>query len=614
MRNSLYITALLVAAVLAAAAPVAAQIDVGDDVKLSLGGTVSAGYSGAFTDIDGSSHGLDLGGNATLHGSYYNPNFLNFDFQPYYRRSQNNSIYQSLDHGKGFNGVANFFSGSKFPGSVSYSWNKDTIGQFGIPGLDQGVVSHSSGGSYGISWSALLPDLPTLHASFTSGGNDATVFGANTESHSSTKNLTLQSTYKLLGFNLVGQYTHLNMGATFPSVFGVGEATDSTTGSNAFSFIVGHDMPWRGYWTAGWNRSSYTADYEGEIIASRTNGSVNDYNTVLSLNPTNKLGVSMGTDYNDNAYASLQQRIIDAGGLPLPNPEVSSRTFTTYAQAGYSLFRQLALYGRVNHYEVYVPGRPARGITQFGGNAAFNFAQRLLGSLTFSVGLVDTMTDGGNSGASLVGNVNFLRRIQKWEISSMFGYTQQVQTLNDVYTTSLYSYGASVRRRFNSHASWSGSFIGHHSGLQQFEGFSSRSESFTSSIHYGIFGLNGQYSQSRGTSILTPTGLIDVPGVPAPILEPILYDAKSYGGGASVRPFRRCSVTVNYNKANSGTAGPSLNAGFNATMFNTRLEYRLRRLNVEGNYTRFSQTITTGTLPATLNSYYIRLSRWFNIF
>src|SRR5512135_698293 len=232
MRNRFHMSALILAATLLWVASAAAQIQVGEDTKLSLGGTVSAGYSGAFTDIDGSNHGIDLGGTAALHGSYYNPQFLNFDFQPYYHRSQNNSIFETLSHGKWFTSVANLFSGSRFPGSVSYSWNKDTIGQFGLPGFDNGVVSHSSGGSFGVSWSALVPDLPTLHVSFTDGGSDSTVFGANTESHSDVQNLTLQSTYKLAGFNLMGQYTHLSMDATFPAVFGALAPQESTTGSN----------------------------------------------------------------------------------------------------------------------------------------------------------------------------------------------------------------------------------------------------------------------------------------------------------------------------------------------------------------------------------------------
>jgi len=254
-------------------------------------------------------------------------------------------------------------------------------------------------------------------------------------------------------------------------------------------------------------------------------------------------------------------------------------------------------------------------MTQFSGNASFNFARSFLGALTFSLGVIDTVTQEGNSGASLVGNVNYLRRFHAWEFGGDFGYSQQVQTLFDVYTTSTYRYGAQAKRRFRSFQ-WMSSFHAGHTGFTHLEGFSSGSEGFSTNLIFRRLTVGGQYSQSAGTSILTSTGLIELPpGVPPPLLQqPILYDAKSYGGGVSVTPFRRFTVSANYNKARSATAGPALSSGFQSTIFNTRLQYRLRKLNVEGNFTRFEQSIRTGAMPAVINSYYIRISRWFNLF
>ncbi len=614
MRTGSHKTVLLLAMLLLWLAPAAAQVTVGDNTNLNLGGSVSFGYSGAYGNTGGSNHGVDIGGVGQMHGYYYDPRFFSFDLRPYYRRSQNNSIYQTITNGKGFTGSTNFFSGSHFPGSVAFSKTYDTTGEFGVPGISDGITTHGDSRSFGITWSALLPDLPTLTASYSTSAGSSSVYGANMESRSGTRNFTLQSTHTLRGFQLRGQYTRLSMDATFPAFLESPESQKSSTGSNIFMFSVGHTLPLAGYWTMGWNRSSYEGSYRSQSSSGSNTGSVNDVNTMLSLSPTRKVGMGFGVDYNDNLLGSLQQQIFGLGGANfLRNQATSIRTLSLNGQVGYSVFSHLSLYGRVNHHKQWLSGT-SRDLTQFSGNAAFNFAQRLLGSLTFSVGVIDTATDDGNSGATLVGSANFFRRVHGWEVGANFGYTQQVETLIDVYTTSMFRYGGTAKRRFG-RLHWLGSFNGSHSGLQRFEGFSSRTEGFATSLYYDRYSVHGQYSQSYGSSILTPGGLIGVPpGTPPPVFAPVLYNAKSYGGGASFTPFRRCVLTANYAKANSDTVGPSLASAFQSTIVNARLQYRLRKLDFDANFTRFHQNISTGTLPADFNTYYVRVSRWFNIF
>jgi hypothetical protein len=606
--------ALLVLAALAVwAAPAAAQVTMGDNVNLSAGGDLSFGYSGMSGNRDASNHSFDLGGHGWMRGFYYKPQFLSFEFQPYYRRSQNSSIYQTITNGSGFTANTSLFSGSRFPGYFSFGKAYDNTGQFGVPGIT-GITSHGNGGNFAVGWSALLPRLPTLTASYSTSTGSSTVFGANTDSNASSRNFTLQSTYTFAGFQLLGQYMRLSTDSTFPLFLEGGAPQESNTRSNSFMVNVGHRLPLAGYWYAVWNRSTYLGEYQVGVAKGLSNGVVNDFNSTVSLNPTRKLAFGIGADYNDNAFGGLQQRILEAGGAPLPQLSSSLRTFSVNSYAGYSVFSHLALYARVNHYEQWLPGT-RRGLTQFGGNANFNFARSFLGALTFSLGVVDTATQEGNSGASLVGNVNYLRRFRAWELGGDFSYLQQVQTLFAVYTTSTYRYGAQARRRFGGFQ-WTSSFSASHSGLTQFDGYSSRSEGFSTAISTRRYNFSGQYSQSAGTSILTSAGLIEVPsGVPPPLLQlPVLYDAKSYGGGASVSPFRRCTLGASYNKARSATAGPVFSSGFESNIFNARLLYRLRKLNLEGNFTRFQQSITTGALPAMINSYYIRVSRWFNLF
>jgi hypothetical protein len=613
MCSRLQIAGVSLAALLLWAGPAAAQVSVSRNLELQSGGDLSFGYSGSNGSQEASSHSFDLGGHGWLRGHYYKPQFLSFEFQPYYHRSDNSSVFQTITNGSGFTSNAAIFSGSRFPGSVSFARTFDSTGQFGVPGVT-GITSRGDGKNFSVSWSALLPDMPTFTVNYSASSGDSRIFGANAESQSSSRNLTLQSTYRISGFDLMGQYFRLSTNSTFPFFFTEGEIQESKNHSHAFLLTVGHKLPLTGHWNLVWNRTHYAGEYRNGNAQGTNDGAFNNVNSTVSVNPTRKLSIMGGGTYNDNAFGSFQQQILQSGGILLPGLSTSLKTVTINGQASYNIIPRLTVYTRVNRYEQWAPsGR--RGLTQLSGNGSYSFIKPFLGSFTFSGGVVDTFTQRGNNGASLVGNVSYLRRIRTWEIGADFNYLQQVQTLFDVYTTSTYRYGASVKRRLRG-VQWFGTFNGSHSGLSQFSGSSSRSESFSSSLIFKRFSLNGHYSQSEGTSILTAGGLIEVPpGVPAPLLQlPVLYDARSYGGGATFRVFRRSNLGASYNKARSSTASPQLMSGFDSTIFNSRFQMRMRKLNVEANYTRFKQDIATGTFPAVVNSYYIRFSRWFNIF
>ena len=120
---------IIVLLVLVAIVPTAfAQLTIGDNTKLNAGGLFTFGYSGAYGDEIPSTHGLDFGFDGRLSGYYYNPNFISFTATPYFNQSRANSSYQSLTGASGVTGSANFFSGSKFPGSVSYHYDANSTG------------------------------------------------------------------------------------------------------------------------------------------------------------------------------------------------------------------------------------------------------------------------------------------------------------------------------------------------------------------------------------------------------------------------------------------------------------------------------------------------------
>src|SRR6202166_4301528 len=86
-----------------------AQLQIGDDFKMKVGGLFTAGYQGVYGDSSQieSNHGLDFGLNGNINGSYYNPNFLSFNIVPYVNQSQANSNYQSITGASGVSATAN---------------------------------------------------------------------------------------------------------------------------------------------------------------------------------------------------------------------------------------------------------------------------------------------------------------------------------------------------------------------------------------------------------------------------------------------------------------------------------------------------------------------------
>ena len=138
-------------AMLWCAARVRAQAQVGDDVSLSLSGTVSTGYSAGNTNEGSSSHGMTFGGNGVLNGSYYSPSFLSFSVSPFTNQSRNNSGYQSTSESTGVTANAAIFGGSHFPGFVNYSLVYKGEGTYSVPGLAS-YMTNGSTQNFGVGW------------------------------------------------------------------------------------------------------------------------------------------------------------------------------------------------------------------------------------------------------------------------------------------------------------------------------------------------------------------------------------------------------------------------------------------------------------------------------
>src|SRR3954463_6250494 len=142
--------ACLMSAMLLFAVAVHAQLTIGDNLNMKMDGNLGFSYTGGFGNADfQSNHGQGFTANATMTGFYFHPNFISFEFRPYYDRAQNNADSQSITRSSGLGGSANFFSGSRFPGSVSYGKDFSTGSEFRFAGVPS-VLGDSSGRNFSI--------------------------------------------------------------------------------------------------------------------------------------------------------------------------------------------------------------------------------------------------------------------------------------------------------------------------------------------------------------------------------------------------------------------------------------------------------------------------------
>jgi hypothetical protein len=61
---------------------VRAQVTVGDDLHMNLDGSLAVGYFASNGNVVQSTHSLSVGGEADLHGDYFDPRVINFVVSP----------------------------------------------------------------------------------------------------------------------------------------------------------------------------------------------------------------------------------------------------------------------------------------------------------------------------------------------------------------------------------------------------------------------------------------------------------------------------------------------------------------------------------------------------
>ena len=293
-----------------------AQIEIGSNTNLSLSGDLGFGYNGNYGNIDQSSHGTNLNGDAVLQGSYYNPQFLNFFVDPVYNRSQANSGQGSLTDASSINAGANIFSGSHFPGSVSFSEGFNSSGNYGF-GTTPGLTTTGNSHGFGIGWAELIPGAPPLSVQYYQNASSSSIFGTDQEDHTGSKNLNMFSNYKLAGWYMGARFTDTWTHTDLPAAAtGDGEAITGDTNGKSFSVNASHKLPMRGSFGASYGWSDFSGESQGTTVS----GSNQMISATASFAPTQRFTTQFQMDYNSSLSGEIEQQLLGVGAL---NPSVN---------------------------------------------------------------------------------------------------------------------------------------------------------------------------------------------------------------------------------------------------------------------------------------------------
>jgi hypothetical protein len=599
------ISAIELVFVLACVASAKGQVTVGDNLKLLMNGNLGTVYAGNFGDYVGSSHSLGFAINGTLEGYYYHPQFLYFQVRPYFDRAQFNSESQTVTRGTGVESSVNVFGGSHFPGSITYGRNFNSNSEFGIAGVPS-ILGNTSGSNFGVAWSALFNGFPSLSASYSIADSTSTLLGTTNQGKSSSKSFNLNSNYSLGGFNLQGRLSHYNTSLLSPS-FLTAETIRNNSSNTNYGIVAMRRLPLSGSLGLGYSRTTSESGNEGLTSSSYTASS--------GFSPWRRLSLSGLFNYTTNAVVALAQSLEETPILPLVNLDSDSDAIYMNSTGNFTIGRGFAVTGYVNHRIWHFQGHDSAH-TQYGGTVNFQKVNDLFGFLRFSIGIVNTATQRGNNALGLVTNLSAMRKFGGWETTADFNYSQDTQTLFDIITTSNYSYGGMLRRKINSTTNWSTSFRESRSGLAAQEGNKNISDSFTTNLSWERYSFTGSYSRSNGEALLLANGTLTANPLGSVISDYFLtFNARSYAFTANTQLFRILTVSGGYTNVSSRAIRKTLGTFNNGNRFNTRLALRMRRLYIVAGFDRAVQesSIVPGG-PRAVNSFYVSLSRWFNVF
>lgn len=594
------------------ALPARAQLKVGENTSLNLNGNIAFGYNADYSNVVGSDHAFTPNGNADLSGSYYNPNFLSFDIQPFFDQSRTNSTSQSVFQSGGVISSASIFSGSYFPGSVSYSRLLDSSSGYNLPGVGN-LTTRGNSDNLAVNWGIRIPNYPKVSFQFGDGHNTSSLFGTDANSNFHTRVFGVTASDTLAGFNLNGGFHRNTNDSVIPALL-VGEGPLNTKMSdNSFDANLAHKLPLNGTFSASAARSDIQTNTAGEQFK----GTIDTLGSGVGFEPIGNLNVGVDAQYTNNLEGSILQSVLGAGGV-VPSSLLSYSTHSTdvIGHATYTLPSfHLTFSGNGDRRDETILGTNLSADTV---NGSVTYATDVLrGMLTATAGVTQTWVNGVDASSTLgqFETVSYSRRFGSWISSGSFNYLRNTQTILIGYTTSGYGYSAAIGHKFSPYSFVSLNAMGTKTEYNNVPGSGAFTQNYNSSLTMKRWSVTGSYGRNNGMSILTATGLTPISN-PIPIPgQAISFNGTTYGGSASATPRYGFVLSGSYSHTKGSTFGTTAGSENTTAQLNTTLQYKVRQLWILGGYLKLQQQFTITGLPAaSYSSYYVGITRWFKFF
>lgn len=602
-------------AVLTLALPARAQLQVGENASMNLNANLSFGYNGDYNNLGGSDHSLSPAGNADLSGFYYNPNFLSFDIQPFFGQSRTNSTSNSVFQSSGVGASASIFSGSAFPGTITYSKFFNSSGQFDVPG-QANLTTRDNGQNLGFAWGLHLPDYPNINVQFMDSDTNSSVFGTSTNAKVHAKSFGVHATHTLAGFNLNGGYQYTSTFADTPEFLVGGESSVSSKSlGNTFDVGAAHRLPFRGSASVAFSRSDVSATES--IDGSHYSGTIDTATGGADFQPARNLDLGVNTQYTNNLTGMLYQSYVVSGAvLPATTLNYATDSLDVNSHASYLLEKlHLTFTANADHRQQTIVGAVVSADTF---NEMVTYGNEFFGGFVNAViGVTQTLENTAQSSSSkgMFGSLSYQRQVMGFSATGSFNYSRNTQTVVIGLTSSGYGYSAGVGRKLSPYTYVSFNATGTKSTYSNEAGAENSGHAYSSSLSMKRFSINGSYAESTGISFLTPNGLTTVTTPIVSPLQTVTFGGKSYAFGASTTPRRGLVLSAAYSDAKSNTEASSAFSNNTTRLLNGMVQYKVRQLWITGGYLRLQQGFTiTGQPPMSDSSFFVGITRWFKFF
>lgn len=598
-----------------------AQVQVAPETFLRLNADASIGYVKSSAQNGLSSVNFGLG--ADLSGYFYHPNFLNFQFAPYYNQGREYSTADFISGDKGFSSAVNLFGGSRIPLFVSYSKGMTKSGLYGVVGSESSVVGEGSNDNLNVNWSARFEKIPSFQFGYFRSGGDYRIFGASGSRGESLANgYLLASQYSVLGFSLGASYTSQRLGQLVPSVFLTDQKSRTNTDQKNLEFSLSRKVGKNTFFDAVASRSHYDTDATSLPQNRR-------YDTVragFTSRPMARLATSFRFNYVSDLNALLIGSVLpgSSGGTgPLLLAPLESRTrYLTYTGSGsYELSRELSVRSTYRHGIGKFTGRSDNEDTAW--NSAVDYRRRLLGgrlTTSYALGLYQFENGGAEtSSKGHSGALTFSKAVRGWEHFGSFQYsTSNIESLLPGHMNILSGeFGSSGMVR-----GWR--TIGTFRYEQSDSVFNTEAKNQRRMVRVSLtkrrLQLGASFQSGSGLSIVSISGVQPATGPPAVVagsgFERLLIPSESFSlsFSGSYQIGRRTTFNGSWSKMNYSTVQAGIERENQLDQLNFHVRHWFRQLDCRAGYRRYHQKLSAGSGLYNANTVYFQVSRHFNVF